>query len=136
MLSRALGRARLAIVWEGLWPALASIATAIGLFVALSWLGLWVILPPLGRAAGLLAFVVLAVAATVPLFQLRWPSAIEGLRRLDRKSLLPHRPATAIADRMAPEAGDQFALALWRAHLERALRAASSLKAGKPIPQV
>ena len=69
-------------------------------------------------------FFVLAVAATVPLFQVRWPSAIEGLRRLDRKSLLPHRPATAIADRMAPEAGDQFAVALWRAHLERALRAA------------
>ena len=72
----------------------------------------------------------------MPLFQVRWPSAIEGLRRLDRKSLLPHRPATAIADRMAPEAGDQFAVALWRAHLERALRAAPSLKAGKPIPQV
>ena len=66
----------------------------------------------------------------------RWPNAIEGLRRLDRKSLLPHRPATAIADRMAPEAGDPFAVALWRAHLERALRAAQSLKAGKPAPQV
>ena len=36
----------------------------------------------------------------------RMPIAIEGLRRLDRDSLLPHRPATAIADRMAPEAGD------------------------------
>ena len=37
---------------------------------------------------------------------------------------------------MAPEAGDQFAVALWRAHLERALRAAQALKAGKPVPQV
>ena len=134
--ARALGRARLAIFWERLWPALASIATAVGLFLALSWLGLWVSLPPLGRAIGLFAFFVLAVAATVPLFQVRWPSAIEGLRRLDRKSLLPHRPATAIADRMAPEAGDQFAVALWRAHLERALRAATALKAGTPVPQV
>ena len=51
-------------------------------------------------------------------------------------SLLPHRPATAIADRIAPEASDQFASALWRAHLERALRAARSLKAGKPIPRL
>ena len=50
--------------------------------------------------------------------------------------LLPHRPATAIADRMAPEAGDPFAVALWRAHLERALRAAHALKAGTPVPQV
>ena len=129
-------RARLAIFWEQLWPALATIATAVGLFLALSWLGLWQALPPLGRPIGLLVFFVLAVAATVPLFRVRWPSAIEGLRRIDRKSLLPHRPATAIADRMAPEAGDQFAVALWRAHLERALRAAHALKAGTPVPQV
>ena len=54
VLAHALGRARLAIFWERLWPALASIATAIGLFLALSWLGLWVSLPPLGRAIGLL----------------------------------------------------------------------------------
>jgi uncharacterized protein (TIGR02302 family) len=135
-LSRALRRARLSILWERLWPALASIATAAGFFLALSWLGLWVSLPPLGRAVGLFVFFVLAVAATVPLFQVRWPSGIEGLRRLDRQSLLPHRPATAIADRMAPEAGDQFAVALWRAHLERALRAARALKAGTPVPQV
>ena len=135
-LARGLRRARFAIFWEQLWPALATIATAIGLFLVLSWLGLWQALPPLGRPIGLLVFFVLAVAATVPLFRVRWPSAIEGLRRIDRKSFLPHRPATAIADRMAPEAGDQFAVALWRAHLERALRAAHALKAGTPVPQV
>src|SRR5664279_1538451 len=118
MLARGLQRARLAIFWEQLWPALASIATAIGLFLALSWFGLWVSLPPLGRAIGLFAFFVLAVAATVPLFKVRWPGAVEGLRRLDRTSLMPHRPATAIADRIAPEASDSIAAALWRAHLE------------------
>ena len=136
MLSRALVRARLSLLWERLWPAQASIATAAGLFLALSWRGLWVNLPPLGRAIGVLLFFVLAVAAAVPLAAVRWPNSIEGLRRLDRQSLMPHRPATAIADRMAPEAGDQFAVALWRAHLERALRAAQSLRAGQPHPHV
>jgi uncharacterized protein (TIGR02302 family) len=135
-LSRALARARWAIFWERLWPALASIATAAGLFIALSWLGVWLWLPPLGRPIGLFVFFVLAVAATLPLIHVRWPSAVEGLRRLDRHSLLPHRPATAIADTMAPEAGDSFAVALWRAHLERALRAANALKAGTPAPRV
>ena len=96
------------------------------LILALSWLGLWLWLPPLGRAAGVFAFFVLAVAATVPLFFVRVPSSFEGLRRLDSKSNLPHRPATAIADEIAPEAKDQFALALWRAHVERALLAAKS----------
>ena len=98
MLARALGRARCSIFWERLWPALASILTALGLFLALSWLGLWLWLPPLGRAAGLFVFFVLAVAATVPLFFVRVPSSFEGLRRLDSKSNLPHRPATAIAE--------------------------------------
>jgi len=84
LLARALGRARLALFWENLWPALASIATAVGLFLALSWFGLWVSLPPLARAVGLFAFFVLAVAATVPLFKVRWPDAISGLRRLYR----------------------------------------------------
>jgi uncharacterized protein (TIGR02302 family) len=136
MLSRALRRARLALFWERLWPALASIATAAGLFLALSWFGLWVSLPPLARAIGVFAFFILTVASVVPLFAVRWPNAMDALRRLDRKSLLPHRPATAIADRIAPEAGDQFGAALWRAHLERALRAAPSLKAGQPAPRI
>src|SRR5215213_3529907 len=136
MLSRGLFRARMAILWERLWPALASMATVAGLFLAVSWLGLWLWLPPIGRAMGLGLFFLLAVAATLPLLQVRWPTAMDGLRRLDRFSLLPHRPATAIADKMAPEAGDQFAVALWRAHLERALRAAHALKSGVPMPQV
>ena len=136
MLARALGRARWSIFWERLWPALASILTAFGLFLALSWLGLWLWLPPLGRAAGLFVFFVFAVAATVPLFFVRVPTSFEGLRRLDRESKLPHRPATAIADEIAPEAKDQFAVALWRAHVERALLAAKSLKAGEPAPHV
>ncbi|HEY1474298.1 MAG TPA: DUF4175 family protein, partial [Pseudolabrys sp.] len=41
LLAPALRRARWTIFWERLWPALASIATVIGLFLALSWLGLW-----------------------------------------------------------------------------------------------
>ena len=136
LLSRALSRARWSILWERLWPALASIATAAGLFLAASWLGLWIALPPLGRAIGLFVFFVLAVAAAVPLFLVRLPSANEGLRRLDRASDLPHRPATAIADDLVPEANDSFASALWRAHMERVLRAARTLRAGIPLPKL
>src|SRR5262249_25673007 len=93
MLSRGLFRARMAILWERVWPALASLATPVGLFLAVSWLGLWLWLPPIGRAIGLGVFFLLAVAGTLPLLQVRWPSSMDGLRRLDRFSLLPHRPA-------------------------------------------
>src|SRR5215467_1277571 len=132
----ALRRARWTIFWERLWPALASIATVIGLFLALSWLGLWLWLPPLGRAIGLGAFFLLTAAAFAPLLMLRLPSRTDGLRRLDRNSGLPHRPATAIADEIAAPSEDSFALALWRAHIERVLRAAKTLKAGIPMPRL
>jgi hypothetical protein len=49
VLARALGRARWTIFWERLWPALASVATVVGLFLAVSWFGLWLWLPPIGR---------------------------------------------------------------------------------------
>ena len=40
-----------------------SIATAIGLFLAVSWLGLWLWLPPIGRAIGLGVFCLIGAAA-------------------------------------------------------------------------
>jgi uncharacterized protein (TIGR02302 family) len=136
VLSQALSRARWAILWERLWPALASLATAAGLFLAVSWLGLWLWLPPVGRAAGLAVFFVLAVAAAIPMAFVRMPTPLEALRRLDRASRLPHRPATAIADDMATATGDAISVALWRAHVERALRAARDLRAGPPMPRL
>ena len=92
VLSRALSRARWSIFWERLWPALAGIATVIGLFLAVSWLGLWLWLPPIGRAIGLGAFFLLAAAAFAPLLMVRVPTMQDGLRRLDRNSGRLHRP--------------------------------------------
>ena len=63
LLSRAVRRARGSLLWERLWPALATLLTALGLFLAFSWAGLWIALPPLGRAIGLGLFVVLALLA-------------------------------------------------------------------------
>ena len=66
----------------------------------------------------------------------RLPSRTEKLRRLDRNSGLPHRPATTISDEIAGETDDVHAVALWRAHIERALRSAKTLRAGLPMPRV
>src|SRR5262245_58683071 len=135
-LTRALARARWTILWERLWPALASIATVVGLFLAVSWLGLWLWLPPIARAIALGVFFLLTAAAFAPILMLRVPSRVEGLRRLDRNSGLPHRPATAIADEIAAPSEDSFSIVLWRAHIERALRAAKTLRAGTPVPRL
>src|SRR3989442_8589660 len=73
LLARALRRARWTIFWERLWPALASVATVIGLFLALSWLGLWHSLPPAGRAVGLGIFFLLHPAAFAAALMLPGP---------------------------------------------------------------
>src|ERR1043166_7815008 len=130
LLARALRRARWTILWERLWPAVASLATAVGLFLALSWAGVWLALPPIGRAIGLFLLLTLAAVSSVPLFRFRLPNAYDGLRRLDRMSGLKHRPATTIADEIPPGEADQVSVALWRAHVERALRAVRTLQAG------
>jgi len=136
MLARALQRARSSLLWERLWPALALLATALGLFLAFSWAGLWLALPPLGRAIGLFIFVVLTATAAFPLIRVRLPSVSDGLRRLDSSSGEGHRPATAINDEMAANQHDPVAQALWRAHVERALMSASRFRAGWPAPRI
>jgi uncharacterized protein (TIGR02302 family) len=136
LLAAVVWRARVTIFWERLWPALATLATAIGLFLSLSWVGLWLWLPSLGRAIGVIAFVIAVAAAIVPFVFLRIPAIKDGLRRLDRDSGLAHRPATAIADALAAPSKDPYAVALWNAHIERARAAARALKAGKPNPRV
>jgi uncharacterized protein (TIGR02302 family) len=136
ILERALRSARRAVFWERLWPALATLATVIGIFLAASWLGLWLWLPPVGRAIVLGGFAVLTLAAAVPLLWVRFPSRLDGLRRLDRNTALPHRPATAISDELATPRSDPWSAALWRAHVERALSVARNLKAGRPSPRL
>ena len=136
MLGRAIRRARGSLLWERLWPALAALLTALGLFLALSWAGLWIALPPFGRAIGLAVFALVTLAAAVPLMRLRLPSLHDGLRRLDRGSGKAHRPASAIVDRIAANDHDPVARALWRAHVERALMSARKFKAGWPRPML
>jgi uncharacterized protein (TIGR02302 family) len=136
MLARGLRRAWWTILWERLWPALASLAVAVGIFLAASWAGLWLILPPMGRAIALFILIVVIAVAAVPLFRFRFPSTFDSLRRLDKGSGLAHRPATALADELAHGEQDQVSVALWRAHVERALRAANALKPGAPRPRL
>ncbi len=135
LLAAASRRARWTILWERLWPALATLATVVGLFLTVSWLGVWLYLPPLARAAAVAAFAIAALAAAVPLVLLRLPAAADGLRRLDRGSGLRHRPATALVDKLAVTPTDPYSTTLWNAHIARTLGAARAFKAGFPSPR-
>ena len=131
-----LKRVRLSLFWERVWPPAAAVLTLVGAFLIVSWLGLWISISPLFRVIGLGVFALLMLAALYPLIFVRFPTVAEGLHRLDRGSGLAHRPATAIADELAVTSSDPVSLALWRAHVERAVQAARGLKAGWPKPHV
>ncbi len=135
-LDRTVHHARMALLWEQIWPPLAALLTLLGLFLSLSWLGLWIFLPPIGRGIGVALFALAALTALWRLVRVRLPDQAEALRRIDRNSGLSHRPATAVSDRLAVTQSDPMSAALWQAHVERALRAARNLRAGWPVPQL
>src|SRR6185312_9788089 len=111
-LTQALQRAKYAIAWERAWPHLARLLTVIA------------------RAIGLVLFVLLALAAVLPLVWFRWPSRQQGLSRLDHLSGITHRPATTLTDTVSTQ--DPVALALWQAQRERTLASLKRIRAGVP----
>ena len=135
-LTRALSWTRHALLWEKLWPRIASAFAVFGVFLAVSWLGVWIALPPLARVAGVLLFALLLIASLSPLAWLRRPGRAEALARLDLTSGIDHRPATALADRLAPTANDPVMEALWRAHRAHEAERAKNLRAGLPRPRL
>jgi uncharacterized protein (TIGR02302 family) len=135
-LARALSWAEHALLWEKLWPRIASALAVFGVFLAVSWLGLWIALPPLGRVAGVSLFALLFIASLSPLIWLRLPRRAEALARLDHASGIDHRPATALADRLAPATNDPVMEALWRAHRVHEAERAKNLRAGLPRPRL
>lgn len=134
LLAKAVAHARLVIAWEKAWPLLVRVLVVFGAFLAASWAGLWLDLPTYGRIIGVALFGLALVLAIAPLVRLNWPSRGDAIARLDAKSALAHRPATAISDSLATRPEDAVGAALWRAHLARAIAAARSLDAGTPAP--
>lgn len=133
-LTQALQRAQYAIAWERAWPGFARLLSVIGLFLVVSWAGLWLTMPFVARAIGIGIFVVLALAAALPLLRFRWPTREESLGRLDRGTGIRHRPATALTDTL--QSKDPIAQALWREQRERTLASIKRIRAGLPSPRL
>lgn len=133
-LAQALQRARLAVAWERGWPHLARLLTVAGLFLAASWAGLWVAAPFAVRVVAFAVFVLLAIAALVPAIRFRWPTREDALRRLDRGTGIPHRPATALTDTLKSQ--DPITQALWQEQHARTLASIKRIRAGLPSPRL
>lgn len=134
MIRRRVAAARAALGWERLWRALWPLASLVAGFVALAGLGVFGLLPAWAHVALLALFAAGLVAALLGLRRLRWPSAAEGARKLERDGGAVHRPLAALLDR--PAAPDPAVAAVWRAHRDRQAEAAARLRPRLPHPEV
>jgi uncharacterized protein (TIGR02302 family) len=140
LLRRLAGRralARFAIMFERIWPALWPAAGVVGLFVCIALLDLPRLLPPWAHI-GLLAMTgALIVGLLVRGFRgIGAPDDIAADRRLEVASGLSHRPLAVLTDRPSrgSQGPDTAAVALWQAHVARAVRQVRRLRIGLPRP--
>jgi uncharacterized protein (TIGR02302 family) len=133
---RLIERARLALLWERLWPGLWPPFGVVALFLAVSWMGLWLVLPPTGRIIGCGLALAGFLASLIPLIRLTLPSRRHALTRLDRDAAVSHRPATAFDDALALGQQDPATRALWEAHRRRAEEGLARLKVRAPRPNM
>ncbi len=133
LIARAIRRARLALVWESLWPRLMPALIVAGLFLLVSWVGVWPLVPDWLRVALLVAFALLGIASLAPLATLRFPDRRTALARVERATGKPHRPTTAFTDALAPT-NDERSKAIWRAHRARLAAEFDDLRVGTPSP--
>lgn len=101
-----------------LWPAIG----IIGLYFAAALFGLFLIIPWIVQSL-LLAFAITAAGLALDngFRQMRWPSWQDAARKLERDSLLAHRPISEADDRLLAGGGDPIAMELWARHQARGL---------------
>jgi uncharacterized protein (TIGR02302 family) len=133
-IAKAVGRARLVLIWESAWPRIVPILCLAGLFLAFSWLGLWSRMADPVRYVALALFGIVYVGLILRLGRMTLPTQDEALARVARESAMEHRPATAFGDRLSQPTRDPLTQSLWRAHRWRLLEKLEHLSAGLPSP--
>ncbi|WP_421693136.1 TIGR02302 family protein [Aestuariivirga sp.] len=129
---RKIGQARLALGFEHLWAGLHWPLVILAIAAALVIGGVLPQLPIWPRLAVLIFFTIALLWSLWPLRHLRWPSRHEGMRRVEEKTGLTHRPVSAGTDSLANGANGPMQQAIWQEHRLRQLRSLSDLKAGAP----
>lgn len=126
---------RAALFVEELWPRLWLVLGVVGLFLFASLLGVWGHLGELAHKLVLACFAALLVAALVLVARVRRPSRELAIRRLELRSGLPHRPATAYEDSLTLNAEDPSTQAIWKAHKQRLAALVQRMRSGAPQPR-
>lgn len=124
-----------ALFFEALWPRVWAAIGLVGLFLAVSLAGLWPKLNLIAHQATLAAFALALLGVFVWIVRVRMPDRDAAVRRVERVSGVPHRPASSYEDTLTLNAEDPRTVALWRAHKARLAQTLARLRVGTPAPR-
>lgn len=133
--ARKVQLSKVALFFERLWPRLWWLIGLAAVFAVLSFSGIWFHLPAIAHQAVLALFAIAAVAAIIYTARAPWPTREEAVRRIERRSGVPHRPASSYEDQLTAQTANPETAALWQAHRERLKRAIERLRVGNPSPR-
>ena len=133
--ARKVRASRITLYFERLWPRLWLILAVAGLFLLVSLLGIWPLLPQPAHIALLSVFAIAALAALLLAARIPFPAREEAVRRLERASGIPHRPASSYEDTITANADDPRTSAIWQAHRARLAALMARLRVGPPHPR-
>ena len=123
------------ILIERFWLRLWLFFAVAGLFLAVSLAGFWSQLGFAAHILALFAFAAAGIAALAYAFLIAVPGREEAIRRIERTSGLPHRPASSYEDTLSARSSDPATLAIWQAHRARLARMLARLRVGPPRPR-
>ncbi|MEO8419568.1 MAG: TIGR02302 family protein [Hyphomicrobium sp.] len=133
--ARKVRASRWALLFERLWPRIWLILGLAGVFLLVSLAGLWPMLSDPLHYLLLGAFALAAIAALLHAVRTPFPSHDEAVRRIERVSGVPHRPASSYEDTITANADDPRTAVIWQAHRARLAATLSRLKVGPPHPR-
>lgn len=133
--ARKVQASRWALLFERLWPRIWLVLGLIGLFLLVSLAGLWSLVSDPLHYILLGAFALAAVAAILYAIRTPFPGREEAVRRIERVSGVPHRPASSYEDTVTANADDPRTAAIWQAHRSRLAAALAKLRVGPPQPR-
>ncbi|MDX2155179.1 MAG: TIGR02302 family protein [Hyphomicrobiaceae bacterium] len=123
---------RASLLLERLWPRAWALIGLVAVFMLLALAGAWSGMPELLHKAVLAAFAVAALGIVVWIARTPTATRAEAIRRIERQSSVPHRPASSYEDRLTASADDPATGALWEAHKARLARQLARLEVVRP----
>jgi uncharacterized protein (TIGR02302 family) len=128
-------KARWAVVAEQAWLRVWVLFAIAAVFFLFSVAGVWALLGPAVHKIVLGLFAAALIAWLAYLFQIRFPSRDDAIRRIEQVSGIPHRPATSYEDTLTASATDPSTQAIWSAHRQRMADLIKKLRPGRPAPR-